>query len=133
MSNVITKSVEEWVRGVDYSNDVNYVPSKFALEFINFIKMVNGGEGEENKSPVLHYKILDQLIGKNRYVANMIHRGAAKTTIMEYFLPSRLVNVHSISVNLVLGKYLCKKSLVSQRDSRFLRIFFTPLSILSDT
>ncbi len=84
MSNVITKSVEEWVRGVDYSNDVNYVPSKFALEFINFIKMVNGGEGEENKSPVLHYKILDQLIGKNRYVANMIHRGAAKTTIMEY-------------------------------------------------
>lgn len=41
------KTVEQWLNEVLYSNDVNYVPSKFAMEFINFIKLVNGEDGEE--------------------------------------------------------------------------------------
>jgi hypothetical protein len=37
------KSVEDYLNEVDYSNIENYVPSKFALEFVNFIKLVNRG------------------------------------------------------------------------------------------
>lgn len=77
------KTVEQWLDEVSYAPDPDYVPSEFALEMVNFIKLVNGAEGEENKTPVLHYKILDTVASSNR-VVNMIHRGAAKTTLMEY-------------------------------------------------
>lgn len=79
------KKVEDYLREVDYSNLSSYVPSKFALEFVNFIKMVNDGLGEENKTPVLHYKLLDLICDKNKdRVLNMVFRGAAKTTLIEY-------------------------------------------------
>ena len=39
------KTVEELINTVNYSQDEFYVPSEFALEFVNFIKLVNGGEG----------------------------------------------------------------------------------------
>lgn len=85
MNQLAIKSVEEWVNGVDL-NHVGYVPGTFALGFVNFIKLVNGQEGEENKTPVLHYKMLDQIPGKGDDIVNMLFRGAAKTTLMgEYF------------------------------------------------
>ena len=80
------KSVEDYLRNVDYSIDPNYVPSEFALEFVTFIKMVNGAEGEENKTPVLHYKMLDTLAYGGSRIANMVHRGAAKTTVFAEYL-----------------------------------------------
>lgn len=83
---VTEKTVDQWLNGVDYTDDPYYVPSPFALEFINFIKMVNGGQGEENKSPVLHYKMLDQVSSGEPRIANMVHRGAAKTTIMGEYM-----------------------------------------------
>ena len=79
------KAVEEYLKDISYAVDPNYVPSDFALEFITFIKLVNGGEGEENKSPVLHYRMLDNVIEGNR-TANMVHRGSAKTTLMAEYL-----------------------------------------------
>lgn len=82
----VKRTVEDWLNTVDYGNDADYVPSKFALKFINFIKLVNGGEGEENKSPVLHYKMLDQLPGRKQDILNMCHRGSAKTTLMGEYL-----------------------------------------------
>ncbi len=72
------KSVEDWLREVDYSDDPGYVPSEFALEFVNFIKLVNGEDGEENQSPVIHYKMLDNIHGKKQLIANMLFRGAGK-------------------------------------------------------
>ena len=80
------KTVEDWLNAVDYGKDLTYVPSQFALEFINFIKLVNGAEGEENLTPVLHYRMLDQITGKNQDIINMIHRGAAKTTLLGEYL-----------------------------------------------
>ena len=80
------RAVDDWLNGVSYDDDPDYVPSAFALEFVNFIKLVNGGQGEENKTPVLHYKMLDQVAGKTERIANMIHRGAAKTTVMGEYL-----------------------------------------------
>ena len=83
---ITPRGVDDWLNNVNYSDDPYYVPSDFALEFINFIKMVNGGSGEENKTPVLHYKMLDQISKGDPRIANMVHRGAAKTTVMGEYL-----------------------------------------------
>lgn len=82
----IAKSVEEHLNGVSYAPDPYYVPSDFALEFVNFIKMVNGVEGEENKTPVIHYHMLDTLTENGARVANLCHRGVAKTTVFGEYL-----------------------------------------------
>jgi hypothetical protein len=79
-------TVEDYVNNVDFDDDLHYVPSEFALEFVNFIKLVNGAQGEENETPVLHYRMLDQLPGKKKNIANMVFRGAAKTTLMGEYL-----------------------------------------------
>lgn len=80
------KTVVEYLDSVDYSEDPYYVPSDFALAFVNFIKLVNGGEGEENKTPVLHLKMLDQIAYGDKDTINMIFRGAAKTTVFGEYL-----------------------------------------------
>lgn len=81
----LKQSVEDWVNNVNYDFK-DYVPSDFALQFISFIKLVNGSEGEENLTPVLHYKMLDQIPGKGQDILNMLFRGAAKTTLMGEYL-----------------------------------------------
>ena len=86
MSQLIKKSVDTWLNEASYDDNSSYVPSQFSLEFINFIKLVNGGEGEENKTPVLHYKMLDQITGKKKNICNMLFRGAAKTTLLGEYL-----------------------------------------------
>lgn len=79
-------TLETLVNNVDYSTlEEGYVPSKFALKMINFIKLVNGEAGEENKSPVFHYAILDAIHSYNNVLA-VVFRGGAKTSIMEYIL-----------------------------------------------
>lgn len=82
-----TKTVDEWLNAVSYADDPNYVPSVFATMFVDFIKLVNGGAGEENITPVLHLKMLDQIDQPNSSkIANMVHRGAAKTTVLGEYL-----------------------------------------------
>jgi phage terminase large subunit-like protein len=80
------KSVEDYVNSVSYGEDATYIPSPFALEFVNFIKLVNGEAGEENLTPVLHYKMLDQLAGRTSSILNMLFRGSAKTTLFGEYL-----------------------------------------------
>lgn len=79
-------TVEEWLDTVSYEVDKSYVASLFAFEFVNFIKLVNGAQGESNKTPVLHYRMLDQVAGPTPRIANMVHRGAAKTTVLGEYL-----------------------------------------------
>lgn len=78
--------VEDYLNNLDYSIDPNYVPSDFALEFVTFIKLVNGVAGEENKTPVVHYKMLDTITEGGRRIINLCHRGIAKTTVMGEYL-----------------------------------------------
>jgi phage terminase large subunit-like protein len=78
--------VEDYLNSTDYSEDPSYVPSEFALEFVNFIKLVNGEQGEENKTPVVHYRMLDTLTHNGARVLNLCHRGIAKTTLMGEYL-----------------------------------------------
>lgn len=78
--------VEDYLKATNYSVDPSYVPSEFALEFVTFIKLVNGSQGEENKSPLVHYYMLDTLTQGGARVINLCHRGIAKTTVMGEYL-----------------------------------------------
>ena len=86
---LLKQSLNEWLDQVNYSelNSEGYVPTTFALTFMNFIKLVNGAEGESHKTPPVHLKMLDKVTGSNNYIANLCFRGASKTTLfMEYFV-----------------------------------------------
>ncbi len=83
---IVKKTVDEWLNEISYVPDPNYVPSEFALEFVSFIKLVNGERGEENKTPVIHYQMMDKIAGKIQNTANMCSRGLAKTTIFAEYL-----------------------------------------------
>jgi len=84
------KTVESWLEEVNYDVNEQYIPSDFALEFINFIKLVEGGD-PENKTPVVHYKMVDNFFNSHheeddRDTINMCHRGIAKSTLKEYLI-----------------------------------------------
>lgn len=86
MDNGLNKTLEDLVSKVNYRTmNNNYVPSQFAIKFINFIKMVNGDIGEENKSPLFHYKILDALLGHNNTLV-VAFRGSAKTSLTAEYM-----------------------------------------------
>lgn len=79
--------LDDLIKRVDYRflNSNLYVPSTFALEFMNFIKLVNGKEGESHKTPPMHLKMLDILANDEPWVVNLLFRGAAKTSVfLEY-------------------------------------------------
>lgn len=78
--------VEDYLNVTDYSDNPKYVPSTFALEFVTFIKLVNGQQGEEHKTPLVHYRMLDTLTENGTRVINLCHRGIAKTTLMGEYL-----------------------------------------------
>jgi len=82
----LKQDVELWLNQITYDVDKAYVPKDFALEFVNFIKLVNGEEGEENETPVLHYQMLDQVGSMLKNIANMVFRGAAKTSLFGEYL-----------------------------------------------
>ena len=90
--------LDERLNHVDYGffNSKDYVPTTFAFKFIAFIKLVNGADGEENKSPIIHYDMLDQVVqvakdskgdGK-RFIQNLFvsFRGSAKTTALHEYM-----------------------------------------------
>lgn len=78
--------VEDYLRTVKYDDDGSYVPSDFALNFVNFIKLVNGEDGEEHVTPVIHYRMLDTITNSGNRVINLCFRGAAKTTLLGEYL-----------------------------------------------
>ena len=88
---IIKQTLDQWLDGVDYEylNDGSYVPSEFSLVYMNFIKLVNGAEGESHKTPPVHLKMLDKLAySTSTQIANLCFRGAAKTTLFfEYLAP----------------------------------------------
>ena len=86
---VTKKTVVSYLNDLSYDVPDDYIPSDFALEFLNFIKFVNAPRGEENASPVVHMWMLDQIVdpgrdGKN--IANLCSRGLAKTTVLAEYM-----------------------------------------------
>jgi predicted phage terminase large subunit-like protein len=83
------QKLDDWLNQVNYAelNSNSYIPSEFALTFMNFIKLVNGTQGESHKTPPVHLKMLDKVTSPSKYIANLCFRGAAKTSLfMEYFV-----------------------------------------------
>lgn len=80
------KDLEAQLNEIDYSRFSNgYVPSRFALKFIAFIKLVNGSMGEENTSPLFHYDMLDT-IPLSRQNLFVCFRGGAKTSVIHEYM-----------------------------------------------
>lgn len=79
-------TLEALLKDVTIEPPPGYIPSNFALNFVNFLKLVNGAEGEENKTPPIHYYMLDGFAGTHDRIAVMVFRGAAKTTLFEYLI-----------------------------------------------
>lgn len=89
MTALIKQRLDDWLNQVSYEelNSIHYMPSVFALTFMNFIKLANGAQGESHKTPPVHLKMLDKLSSPNKYIANLCFRGAAKTSLfMEYLV-----------------------------------------------
>ena len=89
MTALVKQRLDDWLNQVSYGelNSIHYMPSVFALTFINFIKLSNGAQGESHKTPPVHLKMLDKLASPNKYIANLCFRGAAKTSLfMEYLV-----------------------------------------------
>ena len=82
------KTVDDWLDEVNYTelNTGNYVPSPFALSYMNMIKLINGVDGESHKTPVVHLKMLDKMVSPVHRIANLCHRGIAKTTLFFEYL-----------------------------------------------
>ena len=79
------KELEDLIKEVDYLAMAEKMPTEFALEFITFIKLVNGEGGEEHKSPIIHLDMLDQVVNfdENLFVS---FRGSAKTTALHEYM-----------------------------------------------
>lgn len=76
-------TVEQYLNNVDYEFlNTDYVPSVFAINYMNFIKMVNAGKDDIQTSPAAHYKMADSLNTKRTKVANLCARGFGKTVTM---------------------------------------------------
>lgn len=85
---LIKQPVDTWLNNVDYGelNAGHYMPTAFALKFMNFVKLVNGEIGEQNLTPVVHLAMLDQMAGQKKRIANLCFRGAAKTSLFFEYL-----------------------------------------------
>jgi predicted phage terminase large subunit-like protein len=82
----MAQTIEDLLNIVDYSGLGNYIPSSFALQFVNFIKLVSAETPEENESPVIHLMMLDKLPTQNRRVINLCFRGSGKTSVFSEYL-----------------------------------------------
>ena len=82
------KTVDEWLDAVDYTGNDDYQPTKFALKFVNFMKLVDGTETERNETPVVHMKVLDSFITDKDRVANLMHRGIGKALALSTPIPT---------------------------------------------
>jgi predicted phage terminase large subunit-like protein len=85
MDIIVKKTLDDWLNHVNYDSlELNYQPSKFALKFINFIKLANISAPEENKSPLFHLRMLDDAGSAYSYILHLCFRGSGKTTLAEY-------------------------------------------------
>lgn len=104
----VTKTVTDYLNEVDYAELDKYVPSEFAIQYINFIKII-GANLELNVSPAVHYKMVDGLISKKKMLANLCHRGLGKSFVMSVSLVlylaifQKLPNFGSLNTMIFIG------------------------------
>lgn len=86
MTMPIAKKVAEYLNEVRYGDDATYIPSVFALEMLNLIKLISGSDAI-NVTPTVHLKMLDSFIDNSGLdVINLCHRGLGKSTLLEFLI-----------------------------------------------
>lgn len=90
------KTLDDYLDCVDYTALDHYVPSVFALKFLNFLKQVNGAQGESNKTPPFHLFMLDKLGSKTERIVNLCFRGSGKTSVYAEYLYFYLAIFHHV-------------------------------------
>jgi hypothetical protein len=80
------RELHDYITDTQYPVKDTYTPKAFALFMLNFIKMVHMGNPSENKTPVMHLKMLDNFISDKENTINVCHRGAAKSTLKHYIM-----------------------------------------------
>lgn len=128
--------LDDYLNEVDYAflTGTEYRPTMFAIMFMQFIKLTNGEQGESNKTPPVHLRMLDLLSTSSEYVLNLCHRGLGKTTLMfEYLvlyiaviggLPSmpNITGIIYVSDSVENGVATAKKNIQARYDnSEFLQ------------
>lgn len=95
---LVKQELDTWLDQVDYSylNSSQYIPSDFALQFANFIKLVNGDNPESHKTPPMHLAMLDKIASGSSYIVNLCFRGAAKTSLFMEYLTLYLAVFHEL-------------------------------------
>lgn len=75
-------TLEQRLLGVDYEylNSADFQSSAFSHKFLNVMKLINAGS-PLNQTPPVHLQMLDKLNNNSPFIANLCHRGIAKTTL----------------------------------------------------
>jgi predicted phage terminase large subunit-like protein len=83
----MSKTLDEYLYEVNYHDYSKYIPTKFSLDMLNFIKLCTDGRGKEYPTPIAHLKILDNYVmPDDPYVINVCARGFGKSTLNMYVL-----------------------------------------------
>jgi len=80
-----TGGVDEALDNIDY-NWSKFKPNMDALKFTTFIQEVNNGEGDENKTPIVHTAMMEKVFNKKKRSLVLCHRGLGKTTVFAEYL-----------------------------------------------
>ncbi len=127
----LPKKVEDYLNEVNYSFD-GYIPKDASLAFIIFIKLVSGGE--THKTPVVHYKLMDNIFSQKTRLAILCFRGFSKSTLITCYLIFYIAVYGKLDnfgvVNYILGVFdsqeggakTCRKALeIMYSNSEFLQ------------
>lgn len=129
---ITAKTVDEYLNECSYGDDHLYIPSEFALKFVSFIKLVNGPEGESNKTPVLHYRMLDKAVSSSgKDLINLVHRGAAKlqSGSSKILTPTGWVTMRDLQQGQqVINRYGQPTTVVHKTAPKYPRMFKMTLS-----
>ena len=80
------QKIEDLLNSVDYSTLDKYVPSDFALSFLNFITAINQQNPESHPTPIVHLKAIDDIASMKKHILFLCQRGFSKSTLMEYLM-----------------------------------------------
>ncbi|WP_057042108.1 LAGLIDADG family homing endonuclease [Campylobacter coli] len=114
------KSYTDLLNEVDYSFK-GYTPSIESLAFINFIKEVNKGSNDSNKSPLAHLNLIDTIFSKTKKNAVCCHRGFAKALALDtkILTPDGYTTMKDIQVGDIVYDREGKETIVTNKSEIF--------------
>lgn len=102
-----TGGVEEALDSIDYDWN-KFKPTMDALKFTTFIQEVNNGEGEEDRTPIVHTAMMEKVFNKKKKSLVLCHRGLGKlnSSLTEIITPTGKVTMKDIKVgDKVVSRY----------------------------